>query len=162
VTDAVNHAEYEGLSDALVVAPSYAGFVAFGMAEQAAAAIAHLVLLDGFVPLDGEAMADHIGERGPLYREEAAKDPGWTFAPPPGAFGVTAPQDVEWIEARLTEHPVMSYVQALRRSDATAAIERKTYISCTTPALAVLGEPRAGCAKRSAGTSLKWPAATSR
>jgi hypothetical protein len=79
VTDVVNHVEYEGLSDVLLVAPSYAGFVAFGMGEQAAAAIAHLVLLDGFVPLDGEAMADHIGERGPLYREEAAKDPGWTL-----------------------------------------------------------------------------------
>jgi pimeloyl-ACP methyl ester carboxylesterase len=143
VTDVVNHLEYEGLSDVVLAAHSYAGFVAFGVAEQRAAAIAHLVLLDGFVPLVGEAMADHIGERGPLYREEAAKDPGWTFPPPPpGAFGVTDPHDVEWAEERLTEHPVMSYVQPLERSDAAASIERKTYISCTTPALAVLDESK--------------------
>jgi hypothetical protein len=36
----------------------------------------------------------------------------------------------------------LSYVQPLQRSDATAAIERKTYISCTTPALAVLDESK--------------------
>jgi pimeloyl-ACP methyl ester carboxylesterase len=139
----VNHVEYEGLTDVVLVAHSYAGFVAFGMAEQRPAAVAPLVLLDGFVPLDGEAMVDHIGERGPLYREEAAKDLSWTFPPPPpGAFGVTEPQDVEWTQARLTEHPVMSHVQPLERPDATGVIERKTYISCTTPALTVLDESR--------------------
>jgi pimeloyl-ACP methyl ester carboxylesterase len=143
VRDVVNHLEYEGLAEVVLVAHSYAGFVAFGMDEQRAAAITHLVLLDGFVPRDGEAMVDHIGERAPLYREEAAKDPGWTFPPPPpGAFGVTEPGDVEWTEERLTEHPVMSYVQPLEGSDATAGIERKTYISCTTPALAVLHESK--------------------
>jgi pimeloyl-ACP methyl ester carboxylesterase len=152
ITDVVKHLEYEGLSDVVLVAHSYAGFVAYGMAEQGAAAIAHLVLLDGFVPMDGEAVADHVGERGTLYREEAAKDPGWTFPPPPpGAFGVTEPQDIEWTQARLTEHPVMSYVQPLQLSDAIAALQRKTYISCTTPALAVLDE-----SKRRIGEDDRW------
>jgi thioesterase domain-containing protein len=73
----------EGRSDVVLVAHSYAGFPAFGALERAA--VDRLVLLDAFVPRDGETAADHVGERGDRYREAAADDAGWLAPPPPAA-----------------------------------------------------------------------------
>jgi pimeloyl-ACP methyl ester carboxylesterase len=141
VTDVLNHVKYEGLRDVVLVAHSYAGFVAYGVAETAAAAIDRLVLLDGFVPRDGETMADHVGERGPQYREAAAADPGYLMpAPPPVAFGV--PAEDTWVAPRLTPQPVGTYLQPLAVTGAIDGIADKSYISCTTPALAVLDESK--------------------
>ena len=66
-------AALDGRPDAVLVAHSYAGFPAYGAAEQTA--IGRLVLLDAFIPRDGETMADHVGERGDQYRAAAADDP---------------------------------------------------------------------------------------
>ena len=78
VDDVLNHIKYEGLREVVLVAHSYAGFVAYGVAETAAAAIDRLVLLDGFVPRDGETMADHVGERGAAVPRGGRRRPGAT------------------------------------------------------------------------------------
>jgi pimeloyl-ACP methyl ester carboxylesterase len=141
VTDVLNHIKYEGLRDVVLVAHSYAGFVAFGVAETAAAAIDRLVLIDGFVPRDGETMADHVGERGPQYRDAAASDPGYLIpAPPAAVLGV--PADDTWVEPRMTPQPVATYLQPLAVTGAVAGITDKSYISCTAPALPVLEESK--------------------
>jgi pimeloyl-ACP methyl ester carboxylesterase len=143
VADIVNHIDFEGLSDIVLVAHSYAAFVAYGVAEQRAAAITRLVLLDGFVARDGETMADHLGERGPQYREAAAADPAYLMpAPPPAALGVTTADDLEWVRLRLTAQPVGTYLQPIALTGAVERITDRSYISCTTPALPVLEESR--------------------
>jgi pimeloyl-ACP methyl ester carboxylesterase len=50
IEDVLRHLEFERASDVVLVAHSYAGFVAFGVAERAASAIESLVLLDAFIP----------------------------------------------------------------------------------------------------------------
>jgi pimeloyl-ACP methyl ester carboxylesterase len=142
IDDVLNHIRYEGLREVVLVAHSYAGFVAYGVAETAAAAIDRLVLLDGFVPRDGETMADHVGERGAQYREAAAADPGYLIpAPPVAAFGV-GDADRDWVEPRLTAQPVATYLQPLAVGTGMDGIADKSYISCTSPPLAVLDESK--------------------
>jgi len=142
VDDVINHLLYEDLTDVALVAHSYAGFVAAGVIARAADRIGRLVLVDGFVPRTGDAMADHIGERGPAYRAEADRDPDWMIPPPSvSVFGVTDPADVAWTEPRLTPQPVYSYLQPIGSVDLDAVADR-AYVACTTPALSVLEESK--------------------
>jgi pimeloyl-ACP methyl ester carboxylesterase len=142
IADIQNHIAYEGLKDVVLVAHSYAGFVAYGVADRNAAAIGRLVLLDAFVPRDGETAADHVGERGVQYRAAAAEDPDWLAPPPPiGVFGVSE-EDAVWAEPRLTPHPVQTYLQPLTVGPGLEWIPEKQYISCTSPSLAVIDMSR--------------------
>jgi Alpha/beta hydrolase family len=130
----------EGRSDVVLVAHSYAGFPAFGALERAAAD--RLVLLDAFVPRDGETAADHVGERGDRYREAATEDAGWLAPPPPAAALGVAEADQAWVDSRMTPQPVQTYLQPIALSGAADAIPDRLYISCTDPALAVVDMSR--------------------
>jgi pimeloyl-ACP methyl ester carboxylesterase len=153
VDDVLNHISYEDVRDVVLVAHSYAGFVAFGVADRNAAAIGRLVLLDAFVPRDGETMADHVGERGDQYRAAAAEDPAWLAPSPPiGVLGVSD-EDAEWAEPRLTPQPVQTYLQPASVGPGMEWIGEKLYIACTSPALPTLDESRRRV--RDAG----WPVA---
>jgi len=142
VADLVNHIAYEGLQDVVLVAHSYAGFVAYGLADRNAAAIGRLVLLDAFIPRDGDTMADHVGERGDEYRAAAAKNPDWLApAPPISVLGVSE-EDAVWAEPRLTPQPVQTYLQAAKVGPGMEFVPEKLYISCTSPALASIDESK--------------------
>ena len=153
VADLLNHIAYEGLNDVVLVAHSYAGFVAFGLADRNAAAIGRLVLLDAFIPRDGDTMAEHVGGRGDQYRAAAFEDPDWLAPPPPiGVLGVSE-EDAVWAEPRLTPQPVQTYLQPAAVGPGMEFIAEKLYISCTSPALPTLAESKRRIAE--AG----WPVA---
>jgi pimeloyl-ACP methyl ester carboxylesterase len=153
IEDVTDHLWFHGLDDVVLVAHSYAGFVAGGVVARASERIARLVLLDGFVPRTDEAMAHHVGERGAAYRAEAERDPDWRIPPPPlAALGVTDPADVAWAEPRLTAQPVRTYLEPVGPVDLEVVADR-LYIACTAPALPVLETSRARV--REAG----WPVA---
>jgi pimeloyl-ACP methyl ester carboxylesterase len=142
IEDVLNHLAFEGLDDVVLVAHSYAGFVAFGVADRNAAPIRRLVLLDAFIPRDGDTMADHVGERGDQYRAAAAEDAEWLAPSPPIAvFGVSG-EAAEWAEPRLTAQPVHTYLQPLAVGPGIDRIPDKLYISCTDPAIATLDESK--------------------
>jgi hypothetical protein len=129
----------EGRSDVVLVAHSYAGFPAHGAVEQVA--VRRLVLLDAFIPRDGEAAADHVGERGDQYRAAAADDPGWLAPPPPAAVLGVPEADIAWVQSRMTPQPVQTYLQPIALTGAAEALDRH-YISCTAPALASIDESK--------------------
>jgi pimeloyl-ACP methyl ester carboxylesterase len=141
IEDVLGHISYEGLKDVVLVAHSYAGFVAFGVADRSATAIGRLVLLDAFIPRDGETMADHVGERD-QYRAAAAKDPGWLAPPPPIADLGVSEADAEWAEPRLTPQPMQTWLQPASVGPGLEWIADKLYISCTSPSLATLDESK--------------------
>ena len=142
ISDLLNHIAYEALNEVVLVAHSYAGFVAFGLADRNAAAIGRLVLLDAFIPRDGETMADHVGSRGDEYRAAAAKDPDWLApAPPISVLGVNG-EAAAWAEPRLTPQPVQTYLQAATVGPGMEFVASKLYISCTDPGLATLDESK--------------------
>ena len=139
----VDHLWFHDLTGVVLVAHSYAGFVAGGVVARASERIARLVLLDGFVPRTDEAMTHHIGDRGPAYRAEAERDPDWRIPPAPlAALGVTDQADVAWAEPRLTAQPVRTYLEPVGPVDLEVVADR-LYIACTAPALPVLDESRA-------------------
>jgi len=141
IGDLLNHIAYEALNEVVLVAHSYAGFVAFGLADRNAAAIGRLVLLDAFIPRDGEMMADHVGERGDQYRAAAADDPGWLAPAPPAAVLGVGEGDVEWVDGAMTPQPVQTYLQPIALTGAAEKLDR-FYIDCTTPSLATLDESK--------------------
>jgi thioesterase domain-containing protein len=138
IADLVAH--LDGLDgDVVLVAHSYAGFVAYGAAEQTA--VGRLVLLDSFIPRDGETMAEHVGERGDQYRAAAAADPDWLAPAPPATVLGVAEADREWVDGAMTPQPVQTYLQAISLSGAAERLDRH-YISCTTPSLATIDESK--------------------
>ena len=144
-----------------MVAHSYAGFVAYGAGENAAGEIGRLVLLDAFIPLDGETMADHVGERGDQYRASAAKDPaGWPRRRRPRC-SASARRTPPGPTALMTPQPVQTYLQPIEIIGAVEAIPDKRYISCTSPGLASLEESKRRIAK-TGRPAASWPADTTR
>jgi pimeloyl-ACP methyl ester carboxylesterase len=133
IADLVAH--LEGLEDVVLVAHSYSGFVAYGAAEKTD--VGRLVLLDSFIPRDGETMAEHVGERGEQYRAAAAEDPDWLAPPPPAAVLGVAEADQEWVDGAMTPQPVRTYLQQIFLTGAAERLDRH-YISCTSPALATI------------------------
>jgi hypothetical protein len=132
-------AALDGLSDAVLVAHSYAGFPAHGAAERVG--VGRLVLLDAFIPRSGETMADHVGERGDQYRAAAADDPAWQAPAPPAAVLGVAEADLEWVDGAMTPQPVQTYLQPITLTGAAERVDR-FYIDCTTPSLATLDESK--------------------
>lgn len=53
--------EYEDLSDVVLMGWSCGGMIVAAVAAQAPDRIRHVVVLDGYVPEDGESIADIVG-----------------------------------------------------------------------------------------------------
>jgi len=119
VQDVVAVMHYEDLHDVILVGHSYGGMVITHAADRAPDRVGRLVYLDGSTPRDGDCSLD-AGPR-PLF--EAARAAGrvvdgvelvlFPGADPMGNFGVTDPDDVAWMNSKLTPHPWKSFEQPL-------------------------------------------------
>ncbi|MDQ3443474.1 MAG: alpha/beta hydrolase [Chloroflexota bacterium] len=58
IDDIINILRYENLDQVILVGHSYGGMVITGVAERVPERLARLVYIDGFVPRDGQALAD--------------------------------------------------------------------------------------------------------
>jgi len=128
ITDVVNVFKWEGLSAVVLCGHSYGGMVIAGVAEQVASSIAAIVVLDGFVPENGDAPGDLTG---PAMREaiQAARQKNeFTVAPrPAAAFGVNE-RDRAWVDGKMTPQPLATYTEKIAVTGALQAIAKKTYI----------------------------------
>jgi pimeloyl-ACP methyl ester carboxylesterase len=61
ILDVVNVLPFEQLTEVVLVGFSYGGMVVTGVAEQLPDQISHLICLDGFVPANGQSIADLLG-----------------------------------------------------------------------------------------------------
>ena len=131
IADILGVLEFEDLRDVVLVGHSYGGMVATGVADRAHERIAQLVYVDAFVPRDGQAVADLIGEHartGALAAARTAGD-GWRLRPNPMPAD-TSETDLAWVVPRRVMQPIKTTQQALKL---TGAVERlaRTYIYCT-------------------------------
>jgi pimeloyl-ACP methyl ester carboxylesterase len=118
IRDITNVLHYEDLCDVLLVGHSYGGMVITGVADRATARIAGLVYLDAANPVNGQSLVDVAG---PII--EATRPLGdvvdgteLVLLPAPGAgafYGVTDPDQLAWMDERLTGHPWKSFEQPL-------------------------------------------------
>ncbi len=137
IADVVGVLRYEDLRDVILVGHSYGGMVITGVADRAHDRIGHLVYLDAAHPASGESLVDVSGGMMALARSDSRVVDGvelvlWPIADAGMFYGVTDPDDLAWMQDKLTPHPWKCFEQALRLDDEAAVTSiRRTNINCT-------------------------------
>ena len=122
VDDIVNEIIWHDLTGVVLVAHSYGGFVATGVAERAAERIASIVYVDAFIPADGQSFEDLIG---------AGLSEPLTPVPEIGDNEYPTEAERERIAALATPQPTGTFTERLKVTGAYLRIARKTYILAT-------------------------------
>ena len=122
----------------ILVGHSYGGMVITGVADRAADRVGRLVYLDAANPVNGQSLVDVAGPVIESVRPmgEVVDGVELVLLPAPGAaafYGVTDPDDLAWMDARLTGHPWKCFEQKLEltNEDALWAIPQ-FHIVCTS------------------------------
>lgn len=137
ITDVVKVLHFEDLHDVILVGHSYGGMVITGVADRAADRIGHIVYLDAANPVNGQSLVDVSGQVILVTRKDARFVDGIELVLYPGEdpmhfYGVTDPEQIEWMKPRLTPHPWRCFEQKLELTNEKAlwAIPQ-THIVCT-------------------------------
>lgn len=136
VEDIVQHVLFEDLHDVTLVGHSFGGAVITGVADGLSDRIARLVYLDAAILEDGESWfgllpADIARAREALVQSSSN---GLSLPPaPPSAFGISRPEDLAFVEHRLTPHPYRTITSALTLDHPPAHGIPARYIRCTDP-----------------------------
>jgi pimeloyl-ACP methyl ester carboxylesterase len=97
---------------AILVGHSYAGIVVRETAERMPMRVSRLVLVEAWLAGSGQSLlsvAPPWFAEG-IWRLADERGRGWRIPPPaPAAVGVTDPDDVAWVEAQLTDHPLRTF-----------------------------------------------------
>ena len=125
ITDVVNVLHYEDLRDVVLVGHSYGGMVITGAADRASDRVGRLVYLDAANPVNGQSLVDIAGPMMEAARSSARVVDGielvlWPGTDPLGFYGVSDPDDVAWMNKRLTPHPWKCFEQKLELSNQDA------------------------------------------
>ncbi|MCE6997896.1 alpha/beta hydrolase [Saccharothrix sp. S26] len=106
---------------AVLVGHSYAGLVVRQAADRRPDRVAHVVLVDGWAGPDGASLVDLApGWFGEAMAAAAGPD-GLIAPPPPASYGVTDPDDAEWLRRRLRTHALRTFTEPTRL---TGAVDR--------------------------------------
>lgn len=137
VDDIVNHLRWEDLNDVLLVGHSFGGAPITGAADACPDRIALLIYLDGAIMESGETwfglLPPDIAEDRMKAAEETSGGVSLPVAPVE-SFGVTDPEDIAFLQPRLTPHPVATFSTPLELHGPTANGLPAAYITCTAPA----------------------------
>lgn len=131
ITDIVNLLFYEDLVEVTLVGNSYAGMVITGVAAKMPERLRQVVYLDAYLPDDGQCEADLWPDdmRAAIEADDMATR-GLRQAPPPVIFGVTDPELVAWLTARMTSQPLATYTEPVATGDARSKALHQVYIYC--------------------------------
>lgn len=118
ITDVVKVLEFEDLHDVILVGHSYGGMVITGVGDRATDRIANMVYLDAAYPMNGQSLVDVAGDFILASRETGQVVDGMELVlfpgkDPMGYFGVTDPEQIAWMEPKLTPHPFKCFEQKL-------------------------------------------------
>jgi pimeloyl-ACP methyl ester carboxylesterase len=119
IADIVAVLTYEDLYDVILVGHSYGGMVITGVADRAVERIRKLVYLDAAHPRDGESLVDGAPEAMAFARSSSQTVDGielvmWPSEAMVAAMGVSAPDDVASLRAKMQPHPWKCFEQKLR------------------------------------------------
>jgi pimeloyl-ACP methyl ester carboxylesterase len=136
VQDVVAVLDNEELTDVVLVGHSFGALVALAVAERVPDRLRRVVLLDGLVVEAGEPAFAGLPPGSAAARTDAAAASGGVAFPPPGgaAFGLTRPEDIAWVDRRLTPHPLRTYAEPFPLRAPLGAGLPVTYVVCTDPA----------------------------
>lgn len=137
ITDVVKVLQFEGLTDVILVGHSYGGMVITGVLDRAHEQIGHIVYLDAANPENGQSLVDVAGPLMELARADGRMVNGVEMVLYPGEdpmsfYGVTDPDQIEWMRGKLTPHPWPCFEQKLElRNEALTRGIPQTHIVCT-------------------------------
>jgi pimeloyl-ACP methyl ester carboxylesterase len=128
--------EKAGLTDAILCGHSAAGMVITGVANLVPGRIRALVYLDAVIPEAGQSLLDAAGEplSSALRQRAADRGEGWRVPASyysAATFGVTDPVDVEWVETKLTDHPLAAFADPIEVITGLSKVPNKVYVRCT-------------------------------
>jgi pimeloyl-ACP methyl ester carboxylesterase len=138
IQDVVQVLHFEDLRDVILVGHSYGGMVITGVADRAPDRVGRLVYLDAANPADGQSLLEIARPMMEPARAAGQVVDGVELVllpfPEAGRFyGVTDPDDLAWMDARLTGHPWKCFEQPLRLTDPAVVDKLPTYhIVCTS------------------------------
>jgi pimeloyl-ACP methyl ester carboxylesterase len=122
IDDVVQLLHYWNLREVILVGHSYGGMVITGIADRATDRVGKLVFLDAANPRNHQSLVDVAGPVIEMVRPAGAIVDGveLVLLPAPGAgafYGVTDPDDLAWMDDRLTGHPWRCFEQKLDLSN---------------------------------------------
>ena len=101
IADVIGMLEMEDLRDVVLIAHSYGGMVATGVADRVPERIAQLVYLDAFVPRDGQSLFDLQPAEARTRMRELARTDGEGWRLPPTQMPADTPDaDIAWASGR--------------------------------------------------------------
>ena len=137
IADVASVIEAEEMLDAILVGHSYAGMVITGVADRIAARLRHLVYLDAVAPHPGESWSTHHARDTQSARRKSIVEQGLLPPPDPSIFGLSG-ADRAWVARRQTPQPGGLYDAPLQFDAERVTALPRTFISCTSPALATI------------------------
>lgn len=121
LSDHINDVEAQvvdaGFSRFILAGHSYGGMVITGVASRLGSKIDALVYIDAFLPDDGQSLWDITGDYEHQHYIESQKHNPGLVAP---IFGADIPG--------LGRHPLLTFVEAVRKTDEDSKIARRIYI----------------------------------
>jgi pimeloyl-ACP methyl ester carboxylesterase len=126
IQDLLGVIKYEQLRDFVLVAHSYGGMVATGVADRVPELIRRIVYVDAFVPRDGQSLVDIVPSETRERILGTAKDGGWLVQPQPIPDD-TSPEDVQWIQQLRIPQPLHCFDMPVRLANGDTKLPR-TYI----------------------------------
>lgn len=129
--------EAEELQGAVLVGHSYGGMVITAVADRLADRLSHLVYLDAVVPEPGESWSSGHAPETRAARRAAISATGTLPPADPAAFGLQG-EDAAWVARRQTPQPGGVYDDPLHFDAQRFKRLPRTFIDCTSPALATI------------------------
>ncbi len=128
--DVLRLIRFEQLSRIILVGHSYGGTIMTLVADQIAPLIDALVYVDAIIPEDGVPGWDGFPEHRKADMLAEAKHLGGQFVPPPdpSIWGITEAEDVAWLRACCSPHPIKTMHDVPRLQQVWKSVRSKHYI----------------------------------
>lgn len=126
--DIANLIKFEDLNDVCLVAHSFGGWPVSVALETVADRVSSLVMVDAFMPNDGERSADYISEFSRKAMEEAMAKGEAGRNPPPAKTYSIVEKHYAWIDSKLTPQPNSIAFNRVKLTGKRDQIAKKTYI----------------------------------
>jgi pimeloyl-ACP methyl ester carboxylesterase len=120
----------------VLVGHSFGSLIAGLVTDRIPERIAHLVIIDGGIPQDGQSIFGRIPGEIVAKRQKLVKTVNGTevlpFAPV-GSLIIDDPALAAWTHRQLTPHPLACYTKPIRLKHPAGNGRPMTYIACTKP-----------------------------
>lgn len=136
LADTIATLEKRDLRDVVLVGHSFGSLIAGLVTDRVPERIAHLVILDGGIPRDGQSIFGRIPKEIVAKRQKLVRIVNGTEVlphAPVGSLIIDDPDLAAWTHRQLTPHPLACYTKPIHLRHEAGNGRPMTYIACTRP-----------------------------